>query len=350
MIFRGLRRRRVVSWALVAVSSIAARELVGEEPSRKIEISYPQNQQSGADLSPLPAHNDKLKTLDSDLFKGFQPFSVDHSSVDGVLLPPPRSSGRAVIQSKKVKEMLERQKDWVFMSPEEMTTGPTAEEIFGLREFDADGQEKEKLSPIERFLKKLDKNNNPDAKRSARKEEAALKELNAMSKPAEAEGPAEVLASEKKIRDFFEAEAAAKPKAPAGASVFSDIFGLDKGAAPEQTPVDRDRTRKSWDELYGSQSSSVSGSDPFKSLTTLGDMPSPLVRPASALDAWPSAGQPAGVSSWGGGFNPASPAVVPDLSPKTWNVTPAVAPPPPRYEPPKPPTPASVFDFPRRTM
>lgn len=334
--------RRFLPWALMGLSSLVARELLAGE-GRKIEISDdPRGQELATNLNHFLLRRDNLKDLNSDLSRGMQWFSPNRSSVDPVIVPPMRPPGRAVIQSKKVKEMLEREKNWVFMNPEDMTAAPTAEEIFGLKEYDKDGQEKKKLSPVEEFYKNLEKQKerNQPAKRGQLKDDVSLKQPGEFGMADDSGLPSSLMGSEKKLRDIFDPDTA-KPGDSGGSSVFSDIFGLEKSATPERSPLEVQRLHKSWDELYGSPAPPVSSGG----LTPFSDF-SRDTRPASAMDGWPALTPPQpAVPAWNT-VSPA-PAIVPDWMSKSanpWNSTPA-----PKYELPKP-TPATFWDFPRRQM
>src|ERR1035441_1606605 len=84
------------------------------------------------------------------------------SSLEGVVAPPPRPPAESVIQSKRVRELLERRKNWVFMTPEDLLAGPTVDDILKTPQYDANGEEKKELSPMLAYYRRL------AAKRTAR--------------------------------------------------------------------------------------------------------------------------------------------------------------------------------------
>jgi hypothetical protein len=53
-----------------------------------------------------------------------------------------------------VKELLERRKDWIFMSPEDLLAAPTVEEILKTPQLAPDGREKEELPAMERYYRR----------------------------------------------------------------------------------------------------------------------------------------------------------------------------------------------------
>src|SRR5262249_43099834 len=78
-----------------------------------------------------------------------------------VFVPPqPRLRREPVPQTKKEKEEEAEKREWVFLSPDEVASGPTIEEIFNVPEYGPDGMEKKKLSPMGRYIEKMDKKGN----------------------------------------------------------------------------------------------------------------------------------------------------------------------------------------------
>src|SRR5205085_6669548 len=94
--------------------------------------------------------------LEHDLYKPLQNFSP-RSSLDGMDAPTPQPSVAHVIQSKKVRELLERRKNWVFTSPDDLTGASKAEDIFNLPEYGADGKENKKTAAVENFYERLER-------------------------------------------------------------------------------------------------------------------------------------------------------------------------------------------------
>ena len=67
----------------------------------------------------------------------------------------PRPPAGPAIRSKRVRDLLDRQKNWQFASPEEQLTGLTAEEIMGVPQFDEQGRKKPSVSTFERYYQSL---------------------------------------------------------------------------------------------------------------------------------------------------------------------------------------------------
>src|SRR5882762_1711705 len=100
---------------------------------RSIEFSGPRSAEVITNLNQLTSKKDGLKQLEEDLYRPLQTFAPK-SSLDGFFDPP------------------ERQRNWIFLDPDDLAAGPTAEQIFNIPEYDANGQEKKKLSVMERYF------------------------------------------------------------------------------------------------------------------------------------------------------------------------------------------------------
>src|SRR5260221_9952051 len=124
-----------------------------KEHGRSIEFSERKSDEVTTNLNQMGSRKDGLRQLEDDLGKPFQTFNP-RSSLDGVFNIPMRQPNAPAIQSKRAKELIEKQKNWIFMSPEDLAGAPTEADILKLREYDKDGQEKKKSSPLESFMEK----------------------------------------------------------------------------------------------------------------------------------------------------------------------------------------------------
>jgi len=136
-----------------AAAAFAAVQAQGAEQhrGRSIEFSEPRSSESMTNLDQLTFKKNGLKQLEEDLYKPFQTFSPK-SSMEGFLDPPQARRAPAPMPNKKQKERLDRQRNWIFVDPDDESSGPTAEEIFNIPEYDADGQPKKKLSVFEQYV------------------------------------------------------------------------------------------------------------------------------------------------------------------------------------------------------
>jgi hypothetical protein len=124
----------------------------------------------GNDATNSPSFRPKqngLKQLEQDLFKPFENISPK-GSLDGAFIPtmPQPQPNAPAVQSKRAKELLEQRRDWVFETPEEILAAPSTDDILNRRDNPKQGDDKSKLSPMERFYERL---SNKEKKESARK-------------------------------------------------------------------------------------------------------------------------------------------------------------------------------------
>jgi len=141
----------------------------GKERGRPIEFSAPRSSQVATNLQPGMSRPDSLRQLEEDSFKPMQPLAPQ-SSLDGVVVLPTRPAATPAIQSKRVKEMLERRKNWVFMSPEDLVSAPTVEGILNAPARGPDGREKKESPALEGYYERQ------AAKRSAANNPAQSKD------------------------------------------------------------------------------------------------------------------------------------------------------------------------------
>src|SRR6267154_1499457 len=175
---------RLSSSAILAVFMIGASLFflhnvqAGEKQrGRSIEFSDRKSSEVTTNLNQMGSKRDGLRHLEDDLGKPFQTLNP-RSSLDGIFTPPMHQPSAPNIPSKRAKELMERQKNWIFMTPEDLAGAPTEEDIFKLREYDKDGQEKKKSTPLERFMEKQKADRKGNLKKSDPKEddlELALK-------------------------------------------------------------------------------------------------------------------------------------------------------------------------------
>jgi hypothetical protein len=145
---------------LAAATLVLSGVLVGnaqtgrKERGRPIEFSLPKSDEVTTNLHELTNKKDSLRDLEEDLYKPLQSFTPK-SSLEGVTAPPPRNPSASPIQSKRVKELLERRKNWVFMSPEDLVSAPSVEDVLKAPQIGPDGQEKKELPPLVRYYHRL---------------------------------------------------------------------------------------------------------------------------------------------------------------------------------------------------
>jgi hypothetical protein len=137
---------------LLASSSIGQEKRAG----RPIDFSDPKSPDVVTNVNKLNKKS-VFKELEEDLTKSFQRSLSSHSSLDGVMVPPPQTMSGPRIQHKKVKELLERKRNWIFNTPEDLSSAPTLEEMLHLPDYAIDPEKKKSRSSIERYYERLSK-------------------------------------------------------------------------------------------------------------------------------------------------------------------------------------------------
>ncbi len=258
-----------VSVAMLAMQAVCwGQNPAKPQKGRSIEFSDSAGIAAATNLN-LGSKSEQLKEWEKDVVKPFESFNAK-SSLDGVTAPPPMFTPPASPQSKKYKELLERRKNWVFMTPEDMTAGPTTAEIFNLPDYDENGVEKKEQSALDRFYHQMDKRSKAESRRKEddgvlglHKKGSSRKEFESEEEDADARGLRE---SEQSVRKMFEGSKIGdntlspllKPQ------TLSDVFGFKPATVEERTPAQKARMEE------------------FRQLLTPGSAGSPSLQPFSA--------------------------------------------------------------------
>jgi len=157
MSFDFLKCRRFLLLAGVALGALMSAR--GQQPpprsGRAIIFSDPKGVTAVSNLNETAEQKTAPKAL-VDQFKKPFVFPGPNDSLDGALVPPVRFAMSPALSSEKARELLEKQKDWVFLSPEDYGIGLSVEEISKIPEYSPDGREKKKGTPLERYFERLD--------------------------------------------------------------------------------------------------------------------------------------------------------------------------------------------------
>jgi hypothetical protein len=299
------------------------------------------------------------KRFEKELKKNYKGLSLDNS-LGGLPAPdnPLPQTARPALQNKQLQEMIERRKEWIFMRPEDFTAGPSMEQTLGVREYDSDGQEKKKLSPMERYFENLWHRNDSgkDSKKDNKKDKRAAGSKSDDERTDDSDSafgfgdddsglPPGVKESEKKLRNMLDSDSSKGilSHSQTHHSIL-DIFGLSGGneMTPEQIREHADYMKRYQQLLGDSTQLPGSGLGSF-------DPSGPAAGPGATLNSiLPSLKLPT-IDTQVGAVNP---TVIPGLpeDPTTkilnqWN-------PSHGYELPEPAKPAPTYapltDFPRR--
>jgi hypothetical protein len=332
-------------WISAVVVAVLAGGAQGAEPhrGRSIEFSEPRSAETLTNLNLLTTKKDGLKQLEEDLYRPLETFAPK-TSLEGFFDPPEqRRRPVSAAQSKRAKELLERQKNWVFLDPDNQATGLTAEQIFNLPEYDADGQEKKKLSVFEQYLE------NQERKRTGKTKSGKTRAENLAGSNKD-EASRDDAGNTDDVKGYGEREQSLKKSfgnefgnnpAALGRGTFTDIFGLG-----EKTPSAEDAAKH---KAYMSEFQSLLNSGwqaPAESFGGLADPARTTAGTVGALDSLPGLSRRESSSSFSGAtptFN-STPArtTLQDFNVKSSslpNVTPApatkVTPPTPTFTAPR---------------
>ena len=337
---------------------LAGNGRAGEPPhGRPIEFSDPKSAEITTNLSQLSAKRGDLRDLEVDLTKWFQQGFSSRSSLDGIAEQQIRYYSPApVMRNKKVKELLEREKNWALMSPEDLTRGPTPEEIFNLPEYGPDGKEKKKVSAVERFYERqeLDKRAVP-AKRDRDRDSEDLFTAHRHGRSHDNTEPRDPTAlsgelneSERALRralaDSKQSDNLSAPDSSQGN--FSDIFKMGNNTSA----FDQSDAQKAYKKAYREQFEKLL--DPSTLGSATAQFPSSLssvldpssVAPIPAFDQAQASSRSTAFDFTSGAFgSPLQPTGLSDATAKA--VNPWNAPSFPKAEQPKSTSPASLLDF-----
>lgn len=98
-----------------------------------------------------------LLGLETGVRKPFEVFNMG-DSFSGTRTPPPaRGAPPSAAETRRIKEALDRKKNWAFLTPEEIYGVQTPEELMHLTEFGQDGAAVEPKTALERYLERREK-------------------------------------------------------------------------------------------------------------------------------------------------------------------------------------------------
>jgi hypothetical protein len=321
------------------------------------EFPVPGSSEVTTNLQQLTSKKDGLKQLEEDLYRPLQSFAPK-SSLDGVVARPPRPAAGPAIQNKHVKELLERRKDWVFMTPEDLLEVPTVEEILKTPKYGLDGQEdKKELPAVERFYRRLAAKR-PEVKNPLQPGDRDLLTPPTESKPGDESVshedtslPSGLRESAEALNKLFDPASSDSPFARGAAhGNVSDVFGLgNKALSPHQV-----QDRKKFMDGYRSLV------DPGWRPTPAATLGNPLAILADA--AAPAGNPPAGTpdlanppprtaldAQFDVRYPRLGPPALPDVNAQALGQT-RPTPPLPKVEPTRVPPPAPTFTAPKRSF
>jgi hypothetical protein len=314
---------------------------------------------SGNAITNSPSFKPKqngLRQLEQDLFKPFENFSPK-GSLDGAYVPsmPQPQPAAPAVQSKRAKELLERRRDWVFETPEEILANTSTDDVMNRREKDKEGDDKVKLSPLERFYERL---YGKEKKRFAQKGKKR-EDISDTGKPAmladdseaddDSDLPLGVRETQREMKKLLAPKERKEDSSSEPASAFSDVFGLGKNMRSHEEMEMQKKRMDRYKELVGLPVTSRLQNDPLKQFR---DIVGTSARSPGLLPTMDTLGGLPKQNVFGA--QPDSGMIAPNTSllppGATIHTTPSLAPVLPKMEPPKTLPPPVTFGAPRRVF
>jgi hypothetical protein len=346
----------IFALAGLGICSVRADDAKGKQPSESLAA---KSSSISTNLPAAKPNQNGLKQLEQDLFKPFETIAPKGSLDGGYVLQqsPESSAPPPAIQNKRLKDLMERRRDWVFESPEEILDTATTHDAMNARENGKESSENSKLSPLERFYERL---YNKDTKESTRKGSKRDEYFNSL-KPAnlsnDAEGdddsdlPLSIRETQREMRKLL------APKERNGNSAdnpdrigFSDVFGLGKNSQSRQdVEMQRERLDR-YKELVGLPVAPRLETDPLKQYRDMiGVSPrtSGLQPTKDSLGTFGGLPQQSLFGVSGAAFSPIR-GLLPDGAEVHTDTS--LAPVLPKIEPPKSLPPSPTFSAPRRVF
>ena len=281
----------------ITLSAFAA-----EQRGRPIEFSSPRSEAVSTNFGDANAEKLQDNVLKQQLRQeSLRPSELIDSrgSLGGAIAIPYQPPPPPPAQSERVKELLDQRRNWIFMSPEDLSGAPTIEETFAVPEFEATGEKKAKLSVVERFYQRLEQESNLKANRAAGKVRPKNSEDYSVKKEEE-ESPLarRVTEAENALKRIFDANTTGDylPKENDQA-LFSDWFSqVEPGSfSLERTPAQKIRLEE-FKQLL--EPRPVPDSSPKSATPTLRETGLPKPSPSWMPPAPPSVPTlPSGISS-----------------------------------------------------
>ena len=336
----------------LSICGVRADDKNAEQPSNSL------GSRNGNAITNSPSFKPKqngLKQLEQDLFKPFESFSPKGSLDGAYVTSVPEPQPPPAVQSKRAKELLERRRDWVFETPEEILATPSTDDVKSRRDQDKEGDDKLKLSPLERFYERLysrEKKENGQ-KANKRREQSDSQKPGVAADDSDSDDdvdlPLGVRETQREMKKLFAPKDRKESSSSEPASAFSDVFGLGKNTrSREDAEMQKERMDR-YKELVGLPVTPRLQSDPLKQFRDMiGSSPrSPGLLPTmDALGGLPQ--QNAFGAQAGSGTIAPNMTLLPQGA--TIHSTPSLAPVLPKIEPPKTLPPPVTFGAPRRVF
>jgi hypothetical protein len=345
----------------MAISAVAGLSVFGvRADEKKSEPVESLGSRSGNVTTNSPSFKPKqngLKQLEQDLFKPFETLSP-RGSLDGAFVPsmPPPQPAAPSVQSKRAKELLERRRDWVFETPEEILATSSNDDNINRRDQEKEADDKSKLSPVERFYDRLynREKKGPTQKGNKRDQLLDSRKSGVLTDDSEADDdsdlPLGIRETQREMKKLLSPrdrkdDSSTEPSRTG----FSDIFGLGKNTrSREEIEIQKERMDQ-YKELVGLPVIPRQETDPLKQFRDLVGMSQK--RPGFSPTMNTLGGMPQ-QNIFGAQSGPTTVTPNTSLLPEgaTIHTTPSLAPSLPKIEPLKTLPPPVTFGAPRRAF
>jgi hypothetical protein len=325
---------------------------VRADENKQSTESSPKSGNSTTNSTSFKPRQNGLKQLEQDLFKPFETISP-RGSLDGAFIPtmPQPQPNAPAVQSKRAKELLDQRRDWVFETPEEILT-PSTDDMLNRRDNSKQGDEKSKLSPMERFYERLSNKEKKESTRKGSKRDqlGESQKSDNLSDDAEtaddADLPLGVRETQREMRKLLAPKERKNDSSSEPGNGLSDVFGFGrKTQSRDEADIQKERMDR-YKALVGLPVTPSLESDPLKRFRDIvGTSPRnpglfPTMDSLGALPQQNNFGMQSGS------------AVTPNLrlipEGATIHTAPSLAPALPKIEPPKTLPPPVTFTAPRR--
>ena len=310
-----------------------------ERHGRPIEFSDPKGSAISTNFNRLDFRRGEFRDLEEDLTKFLPHTFSPKTSLDGIEAPALRTPANQAIV-KKQKEARDRRVNWVWQNPTELTSGPTAEELFKVPEYGSDGREKKKSSAsVESAYERLEREHRLDGDSNRDDDPTHLARSSASADDQKSEpdhsSPEQVSTGERALRRLFDSEPAAHAAAAdSGHTSATDIFGLGNSAptaSPQQLESQR-ILRDQFNSLFAPSPASGGLTELQNSLSGISDYRSAVTQ----LEPLPSAAKSGFEPTLGTISMPFTGSGLPELTPKDLS---------PSWSTPTAPTRPELFKF-----
>ncbi len=225
---------------VLALAGLLSRHALAQSGTggRAIEFSGPKSSEVTNNLRHLSRKADGLKQIEESLHKPARLFEDDEGSLAGTLDVPLQQPAPTAAQSRRAREMEDRRKNWIFMTPDEFVAAAAKDgnaDGSDDREYEQNGQP---MSLMEKYYLKDDQTTS--AKRNLRnksqfQDRFGIDSLSGYTRGEDEPGALnELSASEKALKKLLNSKPDTAAAANRQESVFADIFGLGESTPSKE--------------------------------------------------------------------------------------------------------------------